>query len=90
MVDALPEGPRERELAKGAEAVTALHTQQFETAPTNSRNRCKLVGWQGHGSLGVTPMWNTHPTLEVTLGLAMNLALVLLFAAYPAQWLGLW
>jgi hypothetical protein len=35
-------------------------------------------------------MWNTHPTLEVTLGLAMNLALVLLFAAYPAQWLGLW
>ena len=24
-------------------------------------------------------MWNTHPTLEVTLGLTMNLALVLLF-----------
>ena len=35
-------------------------------------------------------MWNTHPMLEVTFGLAMNLALVLLFAAYPAQWLGLW
>jgi hypothetical protein len=35
-------------------------------------------------------MWNTHPTLEVTFGLAMNLALVILFAAYPAQWLGLW
>ena len=67
-----------------------VHAQQFETGPTNSRNRSKLMGPAGYWSLGVTPMWNTHPTLEVTLGLAMNLALVLLFAAYPAQWLGLW
>ena len=89
MVDAPPERPQKRELAKG-ETDTALHAQQFETAPTNSRNRCKLMGPAGPGSLGVTPMWNTHPTLEVTFGLAMNLALVLLFAAYPAQWLGLW
>jgi hypothetical protein len=35
-------------------------------------------------------MSNTHPVVEVALGLAMNLALTLLFAAYPAQWLGLW
>ena len=33
-------------------------------------------------------MWNTHPTLEVTFGLAMNLALVVLFAAYPLSGLG--
>jgi hypothetical protein len=31
-----------------------------------------------------------HPMLEVTIGLAMNLIIVLLFAAYPARWSGLW
>jgi hypothetical protein len=31
-----------------------------------------------------------HPMLEVTIGLAMNLVIVMLFAAYPARWFGLW
>jgi hypothetical protein len=33
---------------------------------------------------------HSYAVLEVTIGLLFNLLLVLLFACYPAQWLGLW